>query len=278
MTQKKRKYSIVKSSFFWLISGVSYFVSVWFSVHIFWDNTMRNGEPGNLMNVVRADKLSITALYRSHVFWWLIGFGILAMLMLFLFWQTNKSKEDQEALLKCARFERRFSTSIFIAVYSSFLRHFFDVAFSAQATTNCILMIIQALASGFAIVILLTSMGRLHKKRSIKINTPDPHTNYSILDVLFIVIRIIAEVLPIIDLLSNINVISQWVYNIFSFLYVPSPFMIRNVYDAFVMFLPLFALILLRLNMKYNAPPVIGNSYEYKRKLFKEFYTFSTFH
>ena len=281
MARKPRVENISRSVLFGLLSAALYFGIVVFGVYFQWNDRMRNGEPGNLMNIVEAEKLTITALYRSHVFWWLIAIGVVAILMFLLFWNTGKAMEDKESIRKCAGYERVISVIILIAIYTSYIRHFWEISAVANTTVNIILIAIQGIASVCALFSLLykgaRSLRRNHVAKAQTPKTTQPKPAYSAKVLILVFIRFVADLLPIIDLLTNMSVVSGWVYRMFSKLYVPSPFMIRNVFDGFVIALPMLAGFLMLLNMRFNAPLIVGVTADYRPHFRKGFTTLVTF-
>lgn len=272
MRHKKRAYNTFRSLLYGGISIVVYALVIIRGIYFAWGQTMQNGEPG-ILTMAQAEQLTTTALYRINVFGWCIAFGLLALLLFIPFWLISKSRQDIGTIRNCARYERHLSTALFLAVYVSYVRHHFEFAPFAYLNINLILVIVQGAISVYVFIKALRNpfLHAFHKQRTTSTEPND--SDLTLFERIRTAIWILVQVFPFIDFLLNFPFVSQAVYRFFSWLYVPQPFVLRTPYDWIVMAMPLLALTLMLLNMRYNAPVIVGDVLEYTAQPRKGFST-----
>lgn len=280
MSYQHRRYRTNGTVWYALVSMGAYLALVVLGIHFAWDNAMRFGEPG-VVSMEEPYNLDFIALYRSSFLIWCLLFLVLWLVVYLYYWNLGKSKEDQHFVRRCAK-TLRFSSMMMMAMfYIQYLRYCF---FGDTATLA--LAILQA---GFGVLFLLSLVAetwrakRLRKlrKRNEDVADAAPPTFFgtatTIMGLLSLLYTLLQLVQSIADILNFMNVIEPFLRKMFSMPMLPQPFVVRTFYDVFVMALPLIAIALLYLNLKYNAPPLLGDPPGFDGHPLHSAYTLATY-
>jgi len=281
MGNKKRGYHAKFSIFFGSISVVAYLLLVFLGVYYSWDNVMRNGEPG-ILAMQEPDQILLTQMYR-----WGIVIGCLLFLGLWLaiyfyHWRYGRFIEERNLVRKCARTVRYGGVSAMILLYMTYVRFFF-----AGDGVSLVLASLQIILAFFTIFVFIKRFlsyrkaTRDRRRANRENDLPKPKrydmsllANFftSFFGILVFLFMLGQFVISILDFFYGMNVLDSLLRKLLA---PPVPyqyFVLRTPYDWYVMLLPLAAILLYWLNVKYNAPPIVGDPPSFRARAFKDAY------
>lgn len=281
MGNKKRGYHAKFSIFFGSISVVAYLLLVFLGVYYSWDNVMRNGEPG-ILAMQEPDQILLTQMYR-----WGIVIGCLLFLGLWLaiyfyHWRYGRFIEERNLVRKCARTVRYGGVSAMILLYMTYVRFFF-----AGDGVSLILAFLQIFLASVTIVMFIKrslsyrKATRDRRRANRENDLPKPKrydmsliaSSFTSFFGFIVFLFMIGQfALSLLDVLYSMNVLDSLLRKLLA---PPVPyqyFVLRTPYDWYVMLLPLAAILFYWLNVKYNAPPIVGDPPSFRARAFKDAY------
>ncbi len=281
MGNKKRGYHAWYSFFFGAISVVAYLLLVFLGVYYSWDNVMRNGEPG-ILAMQEPDQILLTQMYRWGIVIGCLLFLGLWLVIYFYHWRYGRFIEERDLVRKCARTVRYGGVSAMILLYMTYVRFFF-----AGDGVSLVLAFLQIILASFTIFVFIkrslsyrkATKDRRRKNKENDLPNPKRY-DMSLLANFFtsfggIVVFLyifLQTLLSAVDLIFGIHFLDALLREHFA---PPVPyqyFVLRTPYDWYVMLLPLAAILLYWLNVKYNAPPIVGDPPSFRAHAFNDAY------
>ena len=274
-----------KKLLFALLSAALYALAVWQCVYAQWPDLMRNGDlPTDALAIHYMDRLSKSNAFLDGIMRWLLIFGFLALfLVLCYYWLARFSPNEKKGKRWAAQY-RMFAVSTYFGLVNLFWLLAFRL--NDQANVGPISRWVHLLLAAFAAVVALIEavLCCVSLARNPKQKLPENYKSreafafQSHLGCYFHII--VAYILPLLVLGGLITCVLLSFFNpqphqhaFLKRLSFESPFVLRTYYDYFVAAMPLIGLILLWLNLKYNAPHRFGEPITYKGKLSETAYT-----
>ncbi len=290
----KDGYNIRQSALYGGASILLYVLLVLVFVTLFWDQTFKNGEPG-LFDVDQSMWADIVSATRLRFTLWLLSFALLGILGFFACWKMRYLYRgvDINTVRSAHRDGRLFVSTCYCSFYFYYLQKNISWPPNGMLADG-----IQILVGAVSAVIIIFEIGRriverIHRRRldaatsapiksTYDVNKkcesfiqkdaktcekaqnhvfalPAPRLSFLQLFAIFIpwATMIVSGSISISKLLEKFNVLvdcAKWFDGIIS----APRFVLRVHYDGVLVLLPLIGLLLLMINNKYNAPPLLG--------------------
>lgn len=280
MSKNTRGYTAWYSIFYGLISLGAYVLMVLLGVHGAWSNLMRNGEPG-ILELEPIGKIAMTATYQSHITNWCLLFAGFGVILFAIYWRIGSSHEDADTIRRTAHWYRLAALNIMVILFISYYKFIFAGKECVTLLSITQLIIAFFWFAGYAIHFLNIVLRRRKIRRRVpserlarKLAAKARHYRepFSFLDSLPFIVEVLSLFVALVDLCANIMTVPLLIVTALSAFSVPAPFVVVTLYDWCVLFLPLVAIILFALNLKYNAPPIIGESLSFAVNPFRGVY------
>ena len=213
-------------------------------------------------------------------------FAALWVLLMIFYWLLGCSKEDAGTIRRTAKWFRYTALSMMLVVYLAYWKYNF-----AGKQCMLILSFVQLLIAvvWFAGYVLhMLGIFFYHRKTRVSRNPQKQAKRMAVkartykeklagIDFLPVLNGILSLCVSVVDLLANITTLPMLVASSLSFIKVPVPFEVITPYDWCVLLLPLVGILLFAFNLKYNAPPIVGDKLTYEIHPFRDVYTMVDF-
>lgn len=280
MLRNRRGEWVGFSLLFGICSVLIYVLLVIFGVFQAWDGAMRNGEPNIANQLSEVNRMAITAKYRGIITGWCAFAGILGLLLYIpYYWLFGESGEDERMVRSAAR---RYGWGSMIAMAHYYLSYV-NKNFAGESCVR-VINVIQWITAVLPLLLMgwsayLMARPRLlmrfrGKKPDIPMPTKPRVTLHAVISWISIFLSITVSIF---ELLMKIQWFQELIGTAISGIVVPIPFEVKTPYDWVVVGIPLAAIALTALNLKYNAPPNIGYPIRYRASFFNDMYTLTRY-
>lgn len=269
-----RKYHLACCRWIWGISlflFISALAVMWFT----WPTIMRYGEPGIDSTMLLEDCQQISNSFRKCV---ITGYAFLGFFVVFGYigyWFCHYIPSPEPRLRKTAKEYRRSFIGSYLSLAFGYVQQTFTVKESLAIWYNWGMKCAVWLSAVWALFYLIKALknGRIRireEEKRIKDSAEKIRGSSSLY-------RVFVSTGYIVSIFGNIvNPVFEFIQHLgywqlptpfMNVLFVKQPFVLVTIYDFMMaLMLPLVLLILLELNLRFNAPPKIGVPYLYAAK------------